>query len=419
MDKEIIRAIIKDFHRRRLPKLIERNINVPINSGKIISIIGPRRTGKTYLIYQIMSKVKDITNIIYINFEDERLELNSKELNQIIESYFEIYPDKKEQDLFFFFDEIQEIKNWEKFVRRIYDTISKNIFITGSSSKLLSKEIATSLRGRTITYEVFPLSFIEYLKFKNIEDDIHSTKGKAKLISAFNEFILKGSFPETISMGQELYEKTLENYFEVMIYRDIAERHNIRDILPLKLFIKRLTGNTAKEFSINKIFNSLKSEGIKISKDVIYKFLDYCEDAYMLIPISNFSESLAKQTIKKSYSIDTGFSSMLSFALSKDKGRLFENIILLELKRKGKEIYYYKDKLECDFIVKEKDRITEAIQVCYDLNENNQEREIAGLNEAMKRFGLKKGLILTHNQEKTIGNIKILPAYKWMLEPNH
>lgn len=413
--KEVLKTIIKDFHKRGVPKFIKRDINIPINSNKLISIIGPRRAGKTYLMYQTISKIKDITNIIYINFEDERLELNSRNLNLILEAYFELYPDKKEKDLFFFFDELQEINGWEKFVRRLYDSFTKNIFITGSSSKMLSKEIATSLRGRTVSYLVLPLSFKEYLKFKNIEEEIHSTKGKAKIISGFKDYLEKGGFPETINMNRELYEKTLRNYFEVMLYRDLVERYDITNPLPLKLFTKKLIANTSKEFSINKIFNILKSEGIKISKDSLYKFLDYCKDAFVLLSINNFSESLNKQTLKKAYSIDTGLSSILSFTLSKDKGRLFENIVLLELKRRFAEIYFYKENLECDFVVKEKNKIAHAIQVCYDLNEENQKGEINGLKEAMKRFSLKKGLILTLDQEDKIGNIKVLPAFKWLL----
>jgi len=416
--KEVIQEIIKDFHKRGIPKFRERDVKIPLNSTKIVSIIGPRRAGKTYLLYQAMSKIKDITNVIYINFEDERLELTVKELNQIIEAYFEIYPNKKEEDLFFFFDEIQEIKGWEKFVRRVYDTITKNIFITGSSSKLLSKEIATSLRGRTVTYEVFPLSFKEYLKFKGVEVDIHSTKGKAQLISTFSKYMTKGSFPETVNMNKELYEKSLRNYFEVMLYRDIVERYEVTNVSPLKTLIKKLVANTAKEFSVNKIFNGFKSQNIKVSKDSLYKYLEYCEDAYVLFIISNYSESMAKQVLKKAYSIDTGLSSLITITLSKEQGRLFENIVLLELKRREHEIYFYKDKFECDFIIKEKDKITEAIQVCYDLDENNKEREFNGLKEAMERFKLKKGLILTYNQEEKVGDIEIKPAWKWLLEKN-
>lgn len=413
--KDTIKSIIKDFHKRELPEFISRGINIPVNSGKVVCVIGPRRAGKTYLMYKVISEIKDVTNVIYLNFEDERLDIKAKDLNLIIDAYFELYPDKKESEIFFFFDELQEIEGWERFVRRIYDTISRNIFITGSSSKLLSKEIATSLRGRTIVYEVFPLSFKEYLTFKGVEEEIHSTKGKAKVISVFNSYVERGGFPETINMERELYDKTLAAYFEVMIYRDIAERHKISNVLPLKLFIKRLISNISKEFTIHKIFNSFKSEGLKISKDTFYKFLGYCEEAYILLPISNFSESFSKQTIKKSYSIDTGLSRMVSFALSKDIGRLFENVILLELKRKGNDVFFFNEKGECDFIVKDKGKITQAIQVCYELNENNREREIAGLKNAMKRFGLKKGMIITQSQEKTIEGINIVPAYKWLL----
>jgi len=366
--KDLLKTIIKDFHARGIPEHTKRDLNIPLNTGKIVSIIGPRRAGKTYLMYQLISKIPDITNVIYINFEDERLERTAKNLNLIIEAYFELFPDKKESDLYFFFDEIQEIEDWEKFVRRIYDTISKRIFITGSSAKLLSKEIATSLRGRTLSYEVLPLSFNEYLRFSGIEPDIHATKGKAKTITALKEYMSRGGFPEIVNSPQDILKKTLTNYFEVMLYRDIVERYQINNTLPLKLFVKRLLGNISKEFTVNKLFNNLKSEGVKISKDTLYNFLEYSEDSYLLISVNNFSESKEKQIIKKIYSIDVGLSLQFSFALSKDLGRILENIILLELKRRGKDVYYFKDAAECDFIIREKERIVDAIQVCYELN---------------------------------------------------
>lgn len=412
--KDLLKTIIKDFHTRGLPEHKDRDLKLPLDSGKIVTIFGPRRAGKTYLMYQLISEIPDRTNVIYINFEDERLELSAKDLQLIIDAYLELYPDKKESELYFFFDEIQMVKNWERFVRRIYDTISKRIFLTGSSAKLLSKEIATSLRGRTIGYELLPLSFAEYLRFSNITD-IHSTKGKAKTTTALKEYMSKGGFPEIVNAPDEIRKKTLSNYFEVMLFRDIIERYQLTNTLPLKLFVKRLLGNISKEFTVNKLFNNLKSEGIKISKDSLYNYMDYCTDSYILIPVNNYSESGDKQIIKKIYSIDTGLSAQFSFTLSKDYGRLFENIILLELKRRGKEIYYFKDKDECDFIIREKERITEAIQVCYELNDENRKREIDGLQLAMKRFRLKKGVIITLNQEEATGNIEKIPAIKWLL----
>jgi predicted AAA+ superfamily ATPase len=413
--KDLLKTIIKDFHARGIPEHTKRDLNIPLNTGKIVSIIGPRRAGKTYLMYQLISKIPDITNVIYINFEDERLERTAKNLNLIIEAYFELFPDKKESDLYFFFDEIQEIEDWEKFVRRIYDTISKRIFITGSSAKLLSKEIATSLRGRTLSYEVLPLSFNEYLRFSGIEPDIHATKGKAKTITALKEYMSRGGFPEIVNSPQDILKKTLTNYFEVMLYRDIVERYQINNTLPLKLFVKRLLGNISKEFTVNKLFNNLKSEGVKISKDTLYNFLEYSEDSYLLISVNNFSESKEKQIIKKIYSIDVGLSLQFSFALSKDLGRILENIILLELKRRGKDVYYFKDAAECDFIIREKERIVDAIQVCYELNEENKKRELNGVKGAMERFRLKKVIIITFNQKENIDNIEVIPAYQWLL----
>ncbi|MCK5281774.1 MAG: ATP-binding protein [Nanoarchaeota archaeon] len=411
--KELIKTIIADFHKGGIPQFKKRDLDMPINSGKIVTLIGPRRAGKTYTMFGLMSKIKDITDIVYINFEDERLTIKAEELNKIIESYFELYPNKKK--IYFFFDEIQEIPGWEKFIRRVYDTISKDIFITGSSSKLLSKEIAASLRGRTLTYNIFPLSFKEYLNFKGIEKEIHSTRGKAKIFSEYEKYMEKGGFPETIEKEPDFIDKILQSYFEVMLYRDLIERYRITNHIALKFFIKKLIANTARGFSIHKIFNELKSQGVKISKDHLYDFLSYCEDAFILLPVSVFSESLQKQILKKSYSIDVGLSQILSFSLSKDKGRILENIVMLELKRKEKEIYFFKEKHECDFIIKQKDKIIEVLQVCTSINEENREREIGGLKEAMKRFKLKKGVILTIDQEDRIGNIEIIPVWKWLL----
>jgi uncharacterized protein len=414
--KELLKTIIRNFHTRELPNAIERDIKVPLNSGKVVTIIGSRRAGKTFLLYQLMSKLKKKEQIVYINFEDERLDLKVKDLQLIIDSYLELYPHVKEKDIYFFFDEIQEIDGWEKFVRRVYDQISQKIFITGSSAKLLSKEIATSLRGRTITYELYPLSFAEYLDFKKHTPDIHSTKGKAALISLFDKYLQHGGFPETAKMTQELRDKTLKNYYEVMLYRDVVDRYKVTNVLALKMLLKKTIANTARDISINKIFNEFKSQGVKVSKDSLYKYVDYCEDAYLLFVLRQFSESLAKQIPKKAYVIDPGLSSQLSFSLSKDYGRLLENIIFLELKRRGHDVFLFRNGVECDFIIKSKDKITSAIQVCYSLNPENKDREFAGLQKAMERFSLRRGIIITHGQEEIVENISVIPVWKWLLE---
>lgn len=422
--KDVIKSIIKDFHRRSLPKISRRELAVPINSGKIISIVGSRRAGKTYYLYQVIGDlIKRISkeNIIYINFEDERLNLNSEDLKLIIESYYELYPDNTEQ-LYFFFDEIQNISDWEKFVRRIYDTISKNIFVTGSSSKLLIKEISTSLRGRSISYELFPLSFSEYLIFRSIDPtDIYSTRNKSRIVRELNSFLNNGGFPEVVNYDYELRSKTLLSYFDVMIYRDIIDRFEVTNPVALKYIIKKSLINISTYLSVNKMYNELKSLGVKVSKDSIYLFLNYIQDCYLLFLIKIYSESINVQNIndKKIYCIDNGLANNLTFALSENRGRLLENAVYLFLRSSGYQLYYFADNRECDFVIHQKSNITSAIQVTDSLIQNNKKREIEGILEAMKRFDLKKGTIVTFDQAETLKienkTIEVIPAWKFFL----
>ncbi len=414
--KDLIKNIILDFHKRGIPEFITRDFDIPVDSGKIVTLIGSRRTGKTYALFQVMSKIDDITKIVYINFEDERLNFTHKNLQEIIEAYFELYPTRKENEIYFFFDEIQEINGWEKFLRRINDTITTNIFVTGSSAKLLSKEIATSLRGRTITFKIFPLSFGEFLTFKNIDKEFISTHGKATVIAALNEYMSTSSFPETVNMQPHIRENTLRMYFDVMLFRDVIERNDIKNIYPIKYLLHKLMGNPGKQFSVHKIYNELKSQGIKISKNSLYDYLNFISDAFIIFPVQNFSEKINNKNQKKSYSIDHGLASSVSATLSRDYGRMLENIVFIHLVRKYDKIFFFKEKRECDFIIKEKNKITECLQVCSELNEDNKEREINGLKEAMNYFSLKKGKIVTLNQTDKIDNIEVQPVYRWLLE---
>lgn len=423
--KEIIKSIIKDFHKSPRPNYIERKLSIPLNSKKIISIIGSRRAGKTYFLYQLMDKLPANVkreDILYINFEDERLNLKGEDLHLIIESYYELYPDNKNQ-IYFFFDEIQNIQNWEKFVRRIYDTISKNIVITGSSSKLLSKEIATSLRGRSISYELFPLTFNEYLIFKGIDNkDYYSTRNTARIIKSFSDYLQDGGYPEIVNYDKELKIKTMQSYLDVMIYRDIIERYDIKNPTALKYFIRKSLSNVSNYISVNKLFNELKSSGIKISKDSIYEFINYVSDCYLIFLVNIYSGSINVQNSneKKLYCIDNGIANSVSFKFSENKGRLLENAIYMQLRAMGEEIFYFSEKKECDFVLQKNFKIIAAIQVTTELTETNKEREIAGLIEALKHFNLKEGTIITIDQTEEIitenKRIKIIPAWRWILE---
>ncbi|CAM3830394.1 ATP-binding protein [Arcobacter cloacae] len=424
--KQLLKQIIRDFHLSENFDVKPRNIQPPIDTKKIITLIGVRRCGKTSIFYhminQLIEKIEK-TKILFLNFEDERFELNSDELDLILQAYMELYPSYKLSECYFFFDEIQNIPNWEKFIRRMYDTISKNIFITGSNSKLLSSEIATSLRGRTLNFEIFPLSFKEYLSFKDIEVDFYSSKSLAFIKNAQESFLKNGSFPEILFLEEIYANKTLQEYFNVLLYKDLAERYNITNTVALKFFLKRIISSSTKQISINKIFNELKSSGIKIGKNTLYEFLEYVQNIYLALTLQKYDNSLINKELgeKKIYSIDIGLNNATEFRFSDDIGKSLENAVFLELKRKEFDIYYYRtSKSECDFLVFDKNTISDVIQVTFDMSdENTKSREIKGLIEACKNFDLKSGTIITFdNEDELIENgikIKIIPFYKWSI----
>jgi len=424
--KDLFKTIIREFHNTKLPQYIPRTINIPAASGKIITLVGQRRSGKTYMLYQIIdnlltSKISK-ENIVFINFEDERLEINKTELDMILQAYRELYPEKNMSDVIFFFDEIQNVDGWEKFIRRIYDTLSKNIFITGSNSKLLGQEIATALRGRTLQYEVLPLSFIEFLTFKDLHialpQDVYDSKIKAQLINAMYEYIQWGGLPEIVFHQQDMKVKILQEYFDVMIYRDLIERYNVRDIFVLKYFIKRMAQSVTKPLSINKIFNELKSQGIKVGKNTLYEFLEYCENAFLIRKINKHEKSVVKTQLaeKKVYFIDNGILQAIKFFEREDYGILLENIIFRELYRVTKNIHFFKDQKECDFIINS----IIPIQVCFAWDDQKtKKRETDGLLTCAKRLHASKGYVVTFDDEDSIimdgCTINVVPAYKLLL----
>jgi len=246
--KDLFKSVIKESQEREISDIKKRLLIIPVNLPLIVSLIGARRSGKTYLLYSIIKQLVESgiprKNILYLNFEDERLNLQTSDLDIILQAYCELYPEIKLNECYFLFDEIQNVDGWEKFVRRIFDTQTKNIFITGSNSKLLSSEIATSLRGRTITYTVYPLSLTEYLQFKNIDIDLIHPQKKAKLIYHTSRFIYNGGFPEVINFDHEIRLNVLQSYFNTMIYRDIIERYKVSDAVMLKFFIKKILNSS-------------------------------------------------------------------------------------------------------------------------------------------------------------------------------
>ena len=425
--KSVIQEVIIDNQNRNFNSVNKRDIELPLNTSKIISLTGIRRSGKTFLlldtIKRLLKSKVDKSRIIHINFEDERLQIKTEDLDLILQSYRELYPENDLSECYFFFDEIQNIPQWEKFVRRLHENISTHIFITGSNSNMLSSDIATTLRGRNLNFEIFPLTFKEYLIFKNIAPDIKGSQQKSLIISSLKSYINNGGFPELLNIPEEYHQKVLQEYYYVMLYKDLIERYDISSPTILKYFLNRILTNIGKPTSVNKIYNELKSNGYKVSKNTLYDFLEYSEAIYLNLGLKKFDFSLIKRekSEKKNYFIDNGLINALSFKFSHNFGLLLENAVFLFLRQKFRDdLYYFKDNKECDFVVFENEKVTQLIQVCYDIeDEDTFNREKNSLIYAGKKLNVSEGIILTFDIEDEIIDkdfkIKIIPAYKYFL----
>ena len=424
--KNILKTIILENQNTAFPEVIPREIQIPTEIEIIVSLIGARRSGKTYLLYQIIKELLSLDvrkeQILFLNFEDERLNLQQPDLDLILQAYTELFPDLDIKRSWFFFDEIQNVHGWEKFVRRIYDTKTRHLFITGSNAKLLSTEIATELRGRTITYTIYPLSLNEYLDFNRVERKLYPQTNKSKVIHFLQKFLSNGGFPETVNFNAELRTKILQEYFNVMIFRDIIERYQISNPEVLKFFIKKIFAGVTKPFSVNKAYNDLKSMGYKISNKYLYEYFDYCNAVFICRIISKFDFSEIKQTKsdKKAYVIDNGLLSAVEFAVSENKGKLLENMVAMEFIKSGMEVFYYSNNYECDFIIKSGNHM-EAVQVTYTMAENEtRERELKGLYEACGYLNQKAGTIITFDEVDEIEykgiKVSVVPVYRYFLK---
>jgi len=429
MNQDEIKEYLIDFQKREIPPLIERDIKIDFNK-KIKSIIGPRRAGKTFLMYEkikelISSKIKK-ENILYLNFEDPRLiEVNFKEIRNIIKLHWQIYPNSMKEEIYVFIDEPQNIKNWDVSIRALYDE-GFNIFLSGSSSKLLSKEIATSLRGRTISFFVLPFSFNEFLRMKKLSLDISnlSSKERSLLLNLLDEYLTYGGFPEIIlEENKDNKFKIINEYFDLIIYRDIVDRYKIKNTQLIKWLIKSIITSFSKEFSTHKIYLTLKSKGLKLSKNTLYSYLAMLEDSMFVFFLPKFKNSIRKKefSINKAYLCDVCFTKIIE--ISEDKGRKMENIVFLNLKRDFlNEIFYWADQnSETDFIVKRGSKIKQLIQVCYNIDDyDTKKREIMGLIKASKELKCSNLLIITNdyeNIEKIKGKIiKFIPLLKWLIQ---
>jgi predicted AAA+ superfamily ATPase len=428
---EMLKEMILDFQEAPLITGITRRHTVQVVGGKATVCIGVRRSGKSFFMCQLIRKLLDSgiskQNILYLNFFDDRLHgLGQQKLNMILEAYYSLYPDKKgDEKIYCFFDEIQVVSGWEPFIDRLMRTEKCQVYITGSSARMLSKEIATQMRGRALSWEIFPFSFQEFLDYKGIKlNKTLSTKNRLQVQKAFEEYWQTGGFPEVVGLEKNMRIKTHQEYFNTVLFRDLIERHDISHPKAVADLAHRLVDNTASLYSVNNLTGYLKSLGHKVPKATVSDYLEWFEDAYFLFTVRIFDASLARANTnpKKIYCIDHSMVTSVAPGILVNSGHLLENLVFTALRRVYSNIYYYRTKSsrEVDFIIQLSDRSRALIQVCESIaNPQIRKREITAINEAMTELKLKSGTIVTRNEEEQIkadaGEIHVLPAWRFLI----
>ena len=423
--------IIKDFAESPLPKDIkQRDLDIPdkIPLKRSISLIGPRRCGKTYKMFLIIEKLLkkgiEVNQLLYINFESiELVGVKLEDMGDFLSVYYSIYPKNFQRELWIFLDEIQSLSGWEIFVRSLIDK-GFHVYLSGSSSKLLSKEIATQMRGRNLTYEIFPLNFREYLSFHSVQlESYYSTKKEALIKNYIEKYLNWGGYPE-ISLYEQAKEKILNEILNVTIQKDVIERFHIRNEKILSLLVKALVNS--KQFSVRKFYNFIKSSGLSVSKNTLYSYLKHLTDTMTIYLLHKYSNSYKEEerSRPKIYFIDNG---ILQISGIEDKGRLLENCVFVELLRRFKieQIrYFLVGGKEVDFVILQGKKIQQLIQVSYNIdNFQTKEREFKALSQASKVLENDNLLLITWDNEGEEvfegKKIFIVPLWKWLLKITH
>lgn len=411
--KELLKSVL--FDQQKLVwnvRSVKRDFPAAYLVNKeIVIITGIRRCGKSTLLQQIRAEQPE--KDYFFNFDDDRLiQFHVDDFQILYETFIELFGVQKT----FYFDEIQNIPGWERFVRRLHDYGNK-VFITGSNANMLSRELGTHLTGRYVNHDLYPFSFKEFLEFKGKSpspSEMYGTEGKSEIKALFSQFFSLGGFPSFLESQNDNYIKSL---YENILYRDVMVRNHLTNEKEILELVYYLASNISRLSS----FNSLaKTIGVK-NASTVSNYIQFIQGTYLIFQVSKFDYSLKKQiqNPKKTYFIDQSLVTRLGFLFSEEKGRLLENIVFIELKRRGEEVYYFSGKNECDFLIRRGIQISNAIQVCYSFDTpETKVRELNGLVEAMKTYSLTEGLILTNDSEEVITmvsqTIQIIPVWKWL-----
>ncbi len=426
---EVLKEIILDNQNQDLFVGSKREIQFFSIKGKASIFIGVRRCGKSTLLHQKIEKLKEEgkkEQILYVNFFDDRLlDVRAGNLNLILEAYYSLYPQNKEEKKYIFLDELQECLNWEAFIDRVLRTENTEVYISGSSAKLLSNEIATQMRGRSLSYELFPFSFKEYLDYFQQDYDTLTSSVRHQLQFYYNQYFENGAFPEVADLDRTLRVKIHQEYFKTIVYRDVIERFDSNHPKATMQLAHRLLASVSSLYSINRMTEYLKSLGYKVSKDFVSECITWFEDAYLLYSVKKYDLSESKQNVnpKKIYCVDHALVNSICAMKTENRGYLLENIVFMHIRRFVENVFYYRTKKghEVDFYYRADDGRQVLTQVSWDMSdEKTAKREIRALEQAMEELKQKEATIVTASSSELITSgdktIRLVPVWKYLLE---
>jgi len=435
MNLSLFQKIIKDFQLRSLPSLTQRDLKLSFIKDMSLAIVGTRRGGKTYRTFQfiqdLVQQEVQKENFCRIQFNDHRLRsLSIDHLHMIDEAFYSLYPAKQTKEVvYFIFDEIHRVTGWEDYILYLLENPMHRILLTGSTAKLLKGEIASALRGKNFSLELFPFSFREFIRHYNAEEDTISSQGQSRLRKMLQKYLDQGGFPGLLDLEGHLHIDMLQSYWDTMVLRDIIEAHpkdNI-NITSFTHFSQALLSRISCPMTVRKIMTNMEHAGLSFSLETLYKYLRYLEEAFMLytIPIHSKSEKIRNRNYRKTYAIDWALADAIAPAGGVDITKKFENMIFIELLRRGYQVSYYltKKNYEIDFIAIKKaarEKTKQLYQICYNFHEPEvRHRELRGIKETASFMNIHDIFVITFNEEEIIDmngfKVKVLPAWKWLL----
>ena len=430
--KAALAEVMREFYELGIPEDVKaRDVAYLEKTHSATVVSGMRRTGKTYVTYQRMRDLVasgvPLERIVHVNFDDDRLKgLKLEHLRLIGDVHAELYPESAREKCWYFLDELQDVDEWERYARRLLDSHLVQLSLTGSSSKLLSSEIATEMRGRSLDIEVFPLSFAEYLRFNGLFPEApkppFSSRTAGALRHAMSRYFDAGGFPDVQGADYRVRVKMLQGYVDAVLYRDVIERHEVSSVQALGYTLDYIKHNFAHKISTRAIAGVLKSLGVSDNRECISNYLDWLAQAYLIyrVPLRTDSLSVRRMNPDKFYLVDTGLARAVSPKSDESNGWLLENLVYLALRRGDNKIEYYNTKKgdEVDFLVT--DKVTKRrrlVQVSWELSrKTTEDRELTALKDARSETGVSDCTVVTWDREDVSEDVRIVPVWKWCLE---